>query len=118
MFLTVITFGIYSFWVSAALERYDKEHTLIQGKGFHSSITGSDLFGMALLGSVMIVFTLGFGFPWFLVMTMRMLLGALTVDEGLDLAAITAGPDSRGSALADGLSEVADVADSVGSMFG
>ena len=118
LLLSIVTVGVYSFWLGADLERYDREHTFIQDRGFHTDITGSLLFKTTVLGFLLIIITLGFAFPWFMVMFMRMYINTLSIDQGLDLQLITAGPDAKGSALADGLADAASAADSVGSFFG
>ncbi|MBI5561537.1 MAG: zinc-ribbon domain-containing protein [Deltaproteobacteria bacterium] len=65
MLLMPATFGIYWFWYRAQLMRYDWGHTSIQSVRFSSSITGGQLFGYHLVNLLIVVFTLGIGYPWF-----------------------------------------------------
>jgi len=115
--LTLVTLGIYAFWFAASLERFTWNNTVFQGKRFECTLRGGDLFGTTIASALLIMFTLGIGFPWAIIMNIRMYLDNLSLEEGIDFAAIKSDYDRAASALSDGLSEASDAMDAVGGMF-
>lgn len=55
MFLTIITFGIYSFWAKVNLQRYFYEHTEVAGGRFGWHATGKERFIAFLKGMAVMV---------------------------------------------------------------
>lgn len=63
--LIFVTFGFYWFWYKANLMRYDWGHTSIQSVRFGSDITGGQLLAYHFTNLLLLVLTLGIGYPWY-----------------------------------------------------
>ncbi len=107
--ISIITLGIYSFWLSAAIERFTWDHTGIQDKKFSCSLTGGNLLTTTIIAFFQTVFTLGLGAPWAIVRISRVRIESITLEKGIDFAVIKTDFDEKASALADGLSDSADI---------
>lgn len=83
--LLIPTFGMSFLWWSAAFERHQRAHTLLQGVRFESTVTGGGLLGLAVTNLLLVVFTLGIGLPWAQVRAARYLLGNLSLRAGVRL---------------------------------
>ena len=116
--LSIITLGIYSFWLAAAIERFIWGHTSIQNKKFSCTITGGTLFINTLIAMLLVIFTLGLGVPWAMVRIFRVRIESINLEEGLDFSAIKNDFDKNASALADGLSDSADIFDTLVNFLG
>ncbi|WP_019989117.1 YjgN family protein [Rudanella lutea] len=63
--LTVVTFGIYSFWMTQNINRYTIGHIRFGSARMHYTGDGSDYFWLCLKGYVLTILTLGiYGFWW------------------------------------------------------
>ena len=118
LLLTILTLGIFSFWLTAALEKHFINNTTFQGKKLSCDLTGGLLFKTALVNLLLIVFTFGIAASWVLVRNYRVYFGSIALEGAIDLEAIQAGVDAKASALADGVSEAADVLDTIADFIG
>lgn len=116
--LSILTLGIFSFWLTAALEKHFLNNTTFQGKKLSCDLTGGLLFKTALVNLLLIVFTFGIAASWVLVRNLRIYFGSISLEGTVDLEAIQAGVDAKASALADGVSEAADVLDTIADFIG
>lgn len=112
--LSVLTLGIYSFWYAANLNRYLMENTTFNGRPFSSTMTGGGLFQITITNFLIAFVTLGLGFP----IAVNRMYGYYFANIGLDaeaqdIAALATQMDTGASALASGLEEAANIADSV-----
>jgi uncharacterized membrane protein YjgN (DUF898 family) len=86
--LTMLTLGIYSFWYYAELFRFYYENTTIEHNGqtydFECDATAGKIFKLFAVNALIIVFTLGLGFAWAQVRTMKFLADNIIVPEELD----------------------------------
>ena len=92
-FLVVIllffpTLGLIWFWYQAKKQRYFWEHTSLATAHFHSTVTGTRLFLLTVGNLVLLVATLGLGFPWIMVRNVRFAFRYLTLEGPLDLSGI------------------------------
>ena len=76
------------FWFLAKKRRYLWDHTLFASARFRSTITASGLFLLSVGNLLLLVVTLGFGWPWVLVRYVRFHLTYLALEGPLDLAGI------------------------------
>jgi uncharacterized membrane protein YjgN (DUF898 family) len=111
--LTFVTFGIYYYWFWAASERFFWNNTSFQGKKFSSTIGGDTLFLTWLINYFTVIFTLGIAIPWAQVRLTKAMINAISVEDGIDFAAIKADFDKSASAFADGLTDAFDALDSI-----
>lgn len=63
-FLTLITFGIYSFWLQTNVRRYVMQNSRFGNVQGDYDGKGSDLFGLAILNGILVVITLYIYTPW------------------------------------------------------
>jgi uncharacterized membrane protein YjgN (DUF898 family) len=74
-FLTLITLGIYMFWWQKELFEYFVNNLELNRQGkriyFRSSATGGGFFSLLIVNFLIIVFTLGLGFSWTVVRTLK-----------------------------------------------
>ena len=85
VFLTMFSLGIYSFWYAKNLFNYQIEHTELEQNGttiqMHSTLTGGDIFGLAITNFVFTVFTLGLATPWIVIRTIKVYLDNISLDD-------------------------------------
>ncbi|MFN0062361.1 MAG: YjgN family protein [Myxococcaceae bacterium] len=72
--LSLLTLGVYSFWMRAEVTRYQLAHTTVQGARGRSTVTGGLLFQLALLAIVGTTVSLGLAFPWIATYSLKTLL--------------------------------------------
>ena len=106
--LSMISFGIYSFWMHAEAQRYFASHTIVDGARGYSTLTGGDLFVLTLLNVFGTVFSLGIAFPWIAVFSVRRLLERFSFYGTIDFDRISQGAHS-GNAAADGMADMMGV---------
>ncbi len=113
------TAGLYLFWYQANMIKYQWNHTVSSsGVKLHSNITGGDIFVTALLTAFMILFTLGIAFPWAVLKWIKLFVNTISLEGDIDLAAIQSRGDEGASAVADGMSDIGDVLESVADFLG
>jgi len=88
-FLTIFTLGIYGFWWQKDLFEYYVNNLSLQ-KGdkkinFTSTATGGDFFSLIIVNLLIIIFTLGLGFAWAAMRTMKFIFEHIELDGNLDL---------------------------------
>lgn len=111
IFLSYITIGIYFFWYQAQLLKFyiDNIKVIQNGKEIdvNISISGGQIFKLALVNILIIVFTLGLGAPWATVRTLNLILKNIEVGEDFNPNGIqqteTEYKNATGEELADAL---------------
>ena len=83
--LTVITFGMYWFWLRAFLQRYYWSKTTLGEGTFFFDATGGELFKLNLVNMLIFVFTLGLGFSWVVVRNMKFVADHLSLKGDIDV---------------------------------
>jgi uncharacterized membrane protein YjgN (DUF898 family) len=88
-FLTIFTLGIYGFWWQKDLFEYYVNNLSLQ-KGdekinFTSTATGGDFFSLIIVNLLIIIFTLGLGYAWVAMRTMKFIFEHIELDGNLDL---------------------------------
>ncbi len=62
--LTILTLGLYGFWLSAKLAKYNWAHTTYKGLRFRFTATGRDILIYQITNLLLLIFTLGLGMAW------------------------------------------------------
>lgn len=87
--LTICTAGIYFFWYNKDIFNYTVENTSAKhGEEeitFESELTGGALFGHIITNMLLIIFTLGIGFPWAIVRTLRFTYGHIRINGNFNV---------------------------------
>jgi uncharacterized membrane protein YjgN (DUF898 family) len=107
--LSLLTLGIYSFWYSAELTRYQLGHTRVGDDAtLRSELTGGDLFGLFLLAILGTTLTLGLAFPWITMYSIDLIARRTSVVGEIDFDAIEQRSREEG-ATADGFADAFDL---------
>jgi uncharacterized membrane protein YjgN (DUF898 family) len=107
-FLSLVTFGIYYFWYSAALARWRAQNTWFGGAHGELTLEGADLFVLSLLQVLGVTLSLGLAFPWVTTYMLRFTLQRMRFVGPIDFEHIYPAP-SQGDAAADGLANALDL---------
>ncbi len=75
-------------WYAAFLYNYLLGHTSIAGGSFAGTVTMGRMFGYIFLNAIIMIFTLGFGFPWVLTRIMRFIASNIEIRGSFDTANI------------------------------
>jgi uncharacterized membrane protein YjgN (DUF898 family) len=109
MLLSIVTLGVYAFWWSAEVKRYQAKHTQIGATArLQSDISGGELFVIFLLGTFGTALTLGLAFPWITMYSMRIMAERTCVVGAIDFDSVEQLLKEAG-ATADGLVDVLDI---------
>lgn len=91
-FLTIFTLGIYMFWWQKEMfDFYINNITLTKEKDsieLESTVTGGGIFSLSIVNILILIFTLGLGFAWVEVRTMKYLLSNVKMEGTIDLDTI------------------------------
>lgn len=91
-FLTIFTLGIYMFWWQKDLFEFYVNHLSIQKDEeeirFHSFASGGDFFGLIFVNILIVIFTLGLGFPWVVTRTLKFITGKIDILGNIDTSNI------------------------------
>jgi uncharacterized membrane protein YjgN (DUF898 family) len=87
-FLSLLTFGIYSFWYQAALMRFRLSHTHFDRATGQTDVTGGLLFKLTIINVLAIGFTAGIAFPWVVTYTLRELVSRMTLVGPIDFSQV------------------------------
>ena len=86
--LSLITLGIYLPWYITSIHKFYIEHTSLEQNGnfyrFRTNITGGGFFVLSLVNALLVIFTLGIGYSWVVVRTMRFYMENLELDGGFN----------------------------------
>ena len=113
-FLTLFTLGIYGFWWQRDLFNYYVDNlswNFQDGRKlqFKSTATGGGFFGLLVVNVLIVIFTLGIGFAWAEVRTMRFVLDNITLSGDADLNAVVQTEQEHKNAMADDLGDLMDI---------
>ncbi len=106
--LVYLTLGFYWFWFEAKKQRYFWANTTIGSARFCSTVTGGGLLLLTLGNFLLMIMTLGLGFPWVVVRNAQFICRHLSLEGSLDPTAIE--QDAQGAtATGEGLSSFLDI---------
>ncbi|MGV3637872.1 MAG: YjgN family protein [Flavobacteriales bacterium] len=112
--LTFLTIGIYGFWWQRDLFNYYVDNlswNLPDGRTlqFKSKATGGGFFALTVINLLLVIFTLGIGFAWAEVRTMRFVLDNIELNGDADLNAVVQTEQEHKNAMADDLGDLMDI---------
>ena len=112
--LTLITFGIYGFWWQRDLFNYHVDNLswhFPEGRriGFKGTASGGGFFELMVVNVLIVILTLGIGFAWAEVRTMRFVMENSTMAGDADLDAVVQTEQEHKDAMADDLGDLLDI---------
>ncbi|MGA9638695.1 YjgN family protein, partial [Flavobacterium sp.] len=112
-FLTLFTLGIYMFWWQKDLFEYYVDNLSLR-KGddkinFTSTATGGDFFGLVMVNLLILIFTLGIGYAWVAMRTMKFVFEHVELDGELDLNTLAQTEENYKDATGEDLSDFLDL---------
>ncbi|CCG52048.1 Probable transmembrane protein of unknown function [Flavobacterium indicum GPTSA100-9 = DSM 17447] len=110
-FLTIFTIGIYFFWWQKDIFEYYVNYTRLykndESIHFKSTAKGLDILVLSLVNFLILVFTLGIGYAWVEMRTIKFFISNIELKGDIDLDAIiqteTAYKDATGEDIGDAL---------------
>ncbi|GIZ08005.1 YjgN family protein [Flavobacterium sp. UMI-01] len=107
--LSIFTLGIYLFWWQKELFEYyvnnlsvTKENEKIE---FTSTATGGNFFSLAMVNILILIFTLGLGYAWVAMRTMKFIFEHVELEGDLDLNALAQTEENYKDATGEDLSD-------------
>jgi len=111
-FLTIITLGIYGFWWQRNLFNYYIDHLKLNHKEdqilFKSTASGGDFLGLMIVNLLILIFTLGIGFPWILTRTLNFIFSHIEVIGNIDTEALVQTEKEYTDATGEDISDIMD----------
>ncbi|BDS13424.1 YjgN family protein [Aureispira anguillae] len=112
--LTIFTAGIYFFWYNKEVFNYLIENTSARHEEeaitFYSEMTGGALLLHTLTNMLLIVVTLGIGFPWVIVRNLRFIYANITIEGSLNVERLVDTETAYNDALGEELGDVMEAA--------
>ena len=117
LFLLLPTLYLITFWYLARQQRHFYGHTTFGAARFDCTIRGRQLLWMMFSNFLLIVFTLGIGYPWAVIRNLRLQCHTVRLYGNVDLTSVhqlLTGPTATGEALG----QVLEVEGDIGGAFG
>ncbi|WMX14005.1 DUF898 family protein [Aureispira sp. CCB-E] len=112
--LTICTLGIYFFWYNKDIFNYLVNQTSARHEEeeieFTSELTGGALFGHMFTNALLVVFTLGIGFPWAIVRTLRFVYSNISINGNFNVEKLVDTEPAYNDALGEELGGVIEAA--------
>ena len=116
--LTLVTFGLYIFAWLAARIRHNWSNIHIENTQLHCNLTAKECFIFCLKTIPLVIMTLGLAAPLVRMMEIRLIIDSIQIIGEVDLTEIRGKRDSGANAMAEGVEEFAEFADTIGDVFG
>ena len=107
--ISILTFGIYMFWLKANLQRYLWNRTSYSDTRIVSNLFGGIWLKESLIYILMVIITFGFGIAWATVRYKRFYLGTISLEGKIDLVAVKQSEEKLASATGEGMADFFDV---------
>lgn len=111
--LSIITLGIYMFWWQKELYAYYINNTTLhkgdQSLRMQTTITGFGLLKLNLVNLLITIFTLGIGFAWVEIRTMRYMTQNIFLEGDIDIETVTQTEDDYNDATGQGAFDILDM---------
>jgi uncharacterized membrane protein YjgN (DUF898 family) len=112
-FLTLITFGIYIFWWQKELFEYYVNNLTLhkedQKIAFNSTVSGGGIFSLIFVNLFILIFTLGFGYAWVAMRTLRYLMENIKIEGDLDLDSLTQTEEEYKDAMGEDIGDMLEL---------
>lgn len=113
IFLSIITLGIYMFWWQKELYAYYIDNTTFhkgdQSLRMQTTVTGFGLLKLNLVNMLITIFTLGIGFAWVEIRTMRYMTQNIFLEGDIDLDTVTQTEEDYRDATGQGALDILDM---------
>jgi uncharacterized membrane protein YjgN (DUF898 family) len=113
LFLSIITFGVYAFWwMKDNYNYYIENIVIIQDEReleISSDISALDVFTLIFGNYLIILFTLGLGYPWALIRSMRFVYDNANIDANFNTSLIAQTEENYTDAMGDDLTDMFDI---------
>lgn len=110
--LTIFTLGIYSFWYNKDIFSYFLDNTSADLEGdqieFRTELTGVAICIHLFSNMLLIIFTLGFGFPWAIVRSLRFFYANIIIEGSFNTEKLINTEEEYNNALGVELGDVMD----------
>ncbi len=111
-FLTIITLGIYIFWWQKELFEYFVNNLELNRENkrvfFKSKATGGDIFILLAGNLLIILFTLGLGFPWTIIRTLKFGADNIQMYGGVEFDELQQAQADYSNATGDDMADILD----------
>ncbi len=111
--LSVITLGIYSFWWQKDLFAYLYDNLSVRREEtelrFKSAATGGGFFKLSIVNILILIFTLGLGYAWVVVRTMKFTTDNILTEGDLDADKLNQTQENYTNALGDEMTDFFDI---------
>lgn len=112
-FLTIITLGIYMFWWQKDLFNYFVDNLKLKQDDkeikFKSTASGGDIFGLFIVNYLILIFTLGIGFPWIIVRTFKFIFSKIQLVGNINTDTLVQSEDAYTDATGEDMSDMLDL---------
>lgn len=112
-FLTLITLGIYMFWWQKDLFNYYIDNLTLHHKDdkirLKSTASGGDFFGLLVVNLLILIFTLGIGYPWVLTRTLKFILSKIEIIGNVDTDQLVQTEQEYNDATGEDMSDMLDL---------
>ena len=88
LFLLLPTLYMITFWYIARQERHFWQHTTFGGARFECFVRGCQLLWLTFSNILLVIFTLGIGYPWALIRKLRLQCETLSLYGAIDLSTV------------------------------
>ncbi len=112
-FLSILTLGIYSFWWQKELFEYYLDNLRLNKDNktitFSSTATAGDFFQITVVNFLIIIFTLGIGYSWVVVRTIKLVVNRINIEGNIDLESVSQTEANINDATGDDISDVLNI---------
>jgi uncharacterized membrane protein YjgN (DUF898 family) len=112
-FLSLLTLGIYMFWWQKELFEYYLNNLRLKKDNqtitFTSTATAGDFFQITIVNLLIIIFTLGIGYSWVVVRTMKLITSRINMEGNIDLESVNQTEANVNDATGDDISDALDI---------
>jgi uncharacterized membrane protein YjgN (DUF898 family) len=112
--LSILTLFIYSFWWQKDLFAYYVNNLSVTNENgeeikLKTNATGGDFFGLIISNIFIIIFTLGIGYAWVVVRTMKFIFAKIELQGNIDLDRLVQSEENYADATGEDLSDMIDL---------
>ncbi|HOS47503.1 MAG TPA: DUF898 family protein [Bacteroidia bacterium] len=111
--LTIVTLGIYAFWWQKDIFNYYIDNLKLSHDDknieFKSTATGGDFFGLLIVNFLILIFTLGIGYPWIVARSLRFIFSKIQITGDIDFNNLIQSEENYTDATGDDMSDMLDI---------
>ena len=112
-FFTILTLGIFMFWWQKDLFNYYINHLSLHQNDreirFRSNASGGDFAGLMIVNFLLMIFTLGIGYPWIVTRTLKFIFSKIEVVGNIDTDQLVQTEAAYTDATGEDMSDMLDI---------